>query len=358
MMPDYDIIVVGAGVASAAALLALRNAGRKVAVLAPPPTQRFKIGETLAPAANQELSLLGLDVAQLNQFAHPGHSKFSAWGDGQLRESYQWEQGQQAGWYLDRLAFERWLWTQAEKTTHQRYLSAVTRSKWQGTHWQLTLKEGMKVSARWVLDGSGRSATVLRHHTQRCRRDKLVCCYCLLPQTDLSIAPTIATLVEPTPNGWCYSVVLPNQQLLVGYFTDADLLPAKLRQETSSWQTLLATALYTHRRITSAGYAWPKTGRVVDAGTVFANELVKHQLIGIGDAAASFDPLSSHGITTALWSGRRAAAALLESNESQAALHQYTQDFKLGITTYWQTRTDTYRQERRFGNGVFWRRRQ
>jgi flavin-dependent dehydrogenase len=79
----------------------------------------------------------------------------------------------------------------------------------------------------------------------------------------------------------------------------------------------------------------------------------------VGDAAASFDPLSSQGIVRALESGRRAAAAIHDHFAGdRSALQRCTLALHEQFERYLDARLEYYRREPRWPHAVFWRRRQ
>jgi flavin-dependent dehydrogenase len=77
-----------------------------------------------------------------------------------------------------------------------------------------------------------------------------------------------------------------------------------------------------------------------------------------GDAAAAFDPLSSHGLTTALWGGRHAAlaaAACLAGDPEPVA--RYAATLRDAMSAFLRQRGSVYAHERRWPDRPFWQRR-
>jgi flavin-dependent dehydrogenase len=80
--------------------------------------------------------------------------------------------------------------------------------------------------------------------------------------------------------------------------------------------------------------------------------------LAVGDAAAAFDPLASHGIGAALEGGLRAAAAIrARSDGDRAALAAYAEHTRRAHARYQRLWLDYYAQERRWPDAPFWRRR-
>ena len=80
--------------------------------------------------------------------------------------------------------------------------------------------------------------------------------------------------------------------------------------------------------------------------------------LAAGDAAASFDPLSSQGILTALYAGRRSAESLLRHiGGDRTALSDYGARIHSIYAAYLAHRQEYYAQERRWPTHTFWQRR-
>jgi flavin-dependent dehydrogenase len=97
---------------------------------------------------------------------------------------------------------------------------------------------------------------------------------------------------------------------------------------------------------------------VVSAGSSKLSPAGGNGWLAAGDAAISFDPLSSQGIITALSTGRQAAEAMLESrNGNPAAMAQYLSRLDYLDRDYLYRRLQYYALERRWAGSAFWRRR-
>lgn len=353
---NYDLVIIGAGVASAAALITLKNAPIRIAVIAPDESSTFKIGETLGPVGVEELRRLGLLENFKREQHWPSFEKFSCWGNDTLIKAPQFGPTNES-WYLDRTRFESFLWKEAQKTSFDYFPSRALSAKQDDGLWRVETSD-TTVSGKLLLDASGRSAVIARNHLSRNRHDKLVAAYTVLDQVADDIEATKATLIEALPNGWFYSVLIPGNRLVVSWFTDSDLLPAHITQSDSVWEALLDQSVYTLKRIETAGFTREAIPKVVDASTITTETVVKDNLLTAGDAATSFDPLSSHGMTTALWSGRRVAEGIMAKTEgNDSILEAYADSFSKGTDKYLKEKGEIYAQEVRFIDESFWKRR-
>ena len=357
-MTAAEIAVIGGGNAAAAAVRALRDRGRSVVVIANEPPTGFHIGESLSRSAEEELRRLDILDPYLQEPHLEAQSRFSIWGSAELVEDGAWPAASHHGWCLDRARFNAFLWAQAEVTPHQRINSHVERAEDEGETWLISLRGGQPVRANIILDCSGRAAVIARRQGERTQIDRLVAAYAVLPQVDGSIDPTVGSMVESIPLGWCYSVVTPDRSMVVALFTDSDLLPDKITTSIDHWKEAIAAGEMTGQRIDTAGYVLEGTPVVVDASTRVGSVLATRRWLAAGDAAVCFDPLSSHGITTALWSGRAAAEAadgILAGDAEEP--DAYDTSFRSGINKYLLDRQNMYALERRFEASPFWQRR-
>src|SRR5207247_861371 len=101
---------------------------------------------------------------------------------------------------------------------------------------------------------------------------------------------------------------LPDGRLSCAFMSDPDLLG---RGASASWNDLLEAAPHTLARVHAGGYRPAVRPRLQASGSALLDRLTGHGWLAVGDAAASYDPLSSHGIATALATGCDAADALL-----------------------------------------------
>lgn len=350
----YDLIIIGAGVAATSALISLRTSGLRIALIAPSQRPAFKIGETLGPGGINELRSLGLSEIFNTDLHWRAFQKFSSWGTPQLLPS---KAGGQHSLYLDRILFEQQLWEQGRETPFEHFDEKVTLAENDKGFWNIKT-EGHEFQSQMVLDASGRSSILGRYHFNRTRHDKLVGLYVVLNQVTDDVEPTRATMIEARPEGWFYSVLIPGNRMVVSWFTDSDLLPKGQHEQQKHFAKNVHQSEYTLKRIETAGFQLNKEVQITDASTITNEGLAKNNLILAGDAATCFDPLSSHGITTGLWSGRKSAMAIQSLQLGDPSkLSAYVDSFRKGTEKYLREKQEIYQLETRFSKEVFWKRR-
>ncbi|GHD50689.1 hypothetical protein GCM10017083_24230 [Thalassobaculum fulvum] len=357
-----DVAVVGGGIAGAAACVALHRAGLRSLWIAPASASGGdRVGESLAPAARPILAELGLDGLTERPGHRPANAAFSAWGTDRLVERNAIVHLEGPGRVLDRAGFEADLRAAADGSTGRcrEQLAAVSCAD---GRWRLELAGGRSTTVRFLVDASGRASVVGRTLATSRRDDRLVAACAFLPHRDPKVEPTPATLIEAVEDGWWYAALLPDRRLSLAYFSDPDLLPRGLSRDLPAWQTSIAGSTYVSHWLADAGFDADRPPRLHSAGTTWLEPAAGTRdgagWAAIGDAAAAFDPLSSHGMTTALWAAARigkVAAAWLGGDPEP--LSAYAHAVAAGISRFRAQRAEVYGREQRFPDAPFWRRR-
>ena len=121
---------------------------------------------------------------------------------------------------------------------------------------------------------------------------------------------------------------------------------------------MIRSTVWISRWLDSAGYAASQLPRLASAGTTWLERASGLHWAAIGDAAAAFDPLSSHGLTTALWSGRRAGQGAVASLDGDhRLLEAYSGRTREAVHRFMEQRKAVYAQVARFSRETFWSRR-
>ncbi|MEU3992103.1 FAD-dependent monooxygenase [Streptomyces platensis] len=363
--PAYDVVVAGGGPAGCAAALTLVHAGRTV-LLADAGTGPPKAGEALVSMGRLLLADLGVAEPVLGSGHLPCHGNLSAWGSPELHAVDFLHDPYGHGWHLDRPLFDRRLRAAAraagaEVAEHTAVRSPSRQSD--GT-WRLALRDraggagDRTVRCRWVVDATGRGAAIaVRSGARRRTGDQLTALHLTLdpaPQTPLDGR----SLVESDQDGWWYTALLPSRQRLVAYFTDPDLPVAAARGAERFRRRLLATR-HISRRARPHGLTTLRPPRRAAAHSAHLDRVHGDGWTAAGDAAAAFDPLSSQGILTALYTGLSAGQAVdARLHGDRAALADYAARVSTARTAYQHGHRAVHAQETRWPDRPFWTRRQ
>lgn len=355
--------MIGGGIAGAAACVALSWAGLADGTAWFAPDQPFedRVGESLPSTAGPILDRLGL--SDLVTTGHrPANATFTAWGREALVERNAIVQLRGPGWVLDRPRFEKDLRARAQTVVQRRRETVLTATA-EDSVWTITTEYAPPLRARTLIDATGRAAAFVRKFATLRRDDRMAVAYAFPPHRDRSVDPTPATLIEAVADGWWYAALLPDQRLSLAYFSDPDLIPRGLSGDLAMWRDLVSGSPNVSQWIEDAGFTLEDAPSVGSAGTTWIDPPVGMchgaAWMAIGDAAATFDPLSSHGMTTALWSGARVVDALTPwlANAEPDALTDYANAVSAGVLKFRTDRAQLYGRERRFTGLPFWDRR-
>lgn len=360
--PSAPVAVIGGGIAGAAATISLAQSGlRPLWLAAPDDPQRIAVGESLSPAARPMLQSLGLGKILGCPPHRPSNTIFMSWG-GRLTERSASVHLEGSGWVLDRRHFEHDLGAEAA-TRAELVRTVVQRAEPNLKGWRLLLQGGEERSAAFMIDATGRAARFARGLATRRRIDRQVAVTAMLEQESDAVQPTPATLIEAVAAGWWYAALLPSGRLSLAFFTDPDLLPRSLSRDAGAFRAIWEKTHYVRRWIGEAGFVLSSPPHLASAATLRMDTAAGVISAGsawaaAGDAAAGFDPLSSHGMTTALWTGihaGRAAARWLAGDREP--LMAYARAVQGGFDDFLSQRTAIYACEARYADAPFWKRR-
>jgi flavin-dependent dehydrogenase len=292
----------------------------------------------------------------------PSYANRSAWGSSHLVDTDFLFNPYGAGWHLDRRRFDAMLVeSAAEAGVEVRAATLFRDARRAADGWRVEYMTGRHREAATVgflVDCSGRAATLARSQGERrVRHDRLVAAVALLRPT-VGADRDSTTTIEAVRDGWWYTSLLPDGLRVMAYLTDLDLVVRPEVRRPEGWLGRLATTEHMREfreRFDSTIAAGP---RVVSAESAQLTSPVGVGWIAAGDAAGSYDPLSSQGIVTALTTGLRAARAIIAfRHDDRSALQGYAIDFHRLYRSYLDQRTKYYRLEARWQESPFWRRR-
>ncbi len=350
----FDAAIIGGGPAGTAAALSLRllmpNAA--ISIFDSGVGAGWRPGEILSPGAKSILQSLGCWPAFFASDFLESFGTRAAWGSPELHDNEFLFSLRGNGWRLDRTRFDdvlRECSLAAGVEIHTG--AALLDSSADHAGWRLQFRR-FERHARFVIDASGRSAAfAVQRGARRLPDDRLAGVLVRLETEDSG-----DTLIEAVENGWWYSATVPGSAAVAAFMTDTDLIRQSQLHLATRWSELLAASRHTRERLRNA---IPK-GRP----TVFAahsqrlSQMSGPGWVAAGDAAMTFDPLSSQGILKALRSGKLASFAAadfllrgIESHEKYALLTAAE------YAAYEKAKFEYYARETRWPEAPFWKRR-
>jgi len=356
-----DILIIGGGIAGCIAAISLVDSF-KVTLIDKLPEPKEKIGESLAPAAGRilrELNLLDELETKEGIVYLKNLGMQSYWGSDRVNIVDHMRNPDGFVKSLDRKAFESFL----RKSVEERGINCMWGNKLYNssyeTAWKVKAKSNgtnsgsIDISATYVIDASGRQSHFARSlGIKREVEDKLIACWMSLPNTK----ENTMSIISSSENGWWYSAVVPNNRRVIAFHTDSDLIA---KNELKDTESLLKLAQQ-NREISELIDA--DVDSIQFHGTVAANSTRLEQVAGsgwaaIGDAATSFDPLSSQGMFNAMATAMQLSALIKKVQFTGVLEKVYSKQMDRIWQHYRRHKRTFYGAEARWRNSEFWKRR-
>ncbi|OWK25017.1 hypothetical protein AJ87_14720 [Rhizobium yanglingense] len=309
---EIDAAVVGAGPAGCAAAIRLAQAGARVVLFRNPASPAHKPGEVLSSTARVTLSELGL-LESFEALGFPAlAASLSVWDEMLPNEREGIVDPYGFGALIDRPRFEGWLVGNASQcgvTLCEGGRDLEIRGESGAWLIRSPRHGGMFVRSPVVIEATGRSGGLIEQG-KRASTDNLVAF--LEYGTRQVRMLDQRMLIEASAHGWWYAAPLPDNKAVVAFLTDADLVEKNPAARKAFLDGELATTLLIR------GFAEQLETRDYAHGFP-ANSSIRARINGsnwvaIGDAAATYDPLSGQGIATALAKGAAIARLIVNGD--------------------------------------------
>lgn len=367
MKSDFDILIIGAGIAGCISAMFL-HPHYSVYVVDKENQPAFPCYESLVASSKRifkELDILD-EILSLDQSvisSSVGIKSYWATKSPQYTDSIKNPEGE--GLLVHKLAFVEAL----RKITNKKGISIngsrILNVQSQPSGWKITMKDSestREISAKYIIDASGR-ANFFRNKEQLTKEnlDQLVCANAIL-QTD---ALQRVSIIYPNKTGWFYVSPMPNQQFYVSYYTDSDLWDkASLVGEEFVLQRLKDTP-FLAEELGLSGMTHYRNVGIKAAHSSTLSHVVGENWLALGDAAMTLDPLSSAGSYNSMRSAAHLSKLLIDRNFLKTASSHENQTFQQQVYDYyskvWRQYTQEhlyyYSMEDRWNEQLFWARR-
>jgi flavin-dependent dehydrogenase len=357
-----EVAVAGAGIAGLAAAIVLAQANIDVVVFGLPARDELKAGESLPGAALRMLRRLGIEnlaaLLTADEYLHCT-ANCSSWGseDWVYKDAIHNVEG--GGWHLLRHRFEVALLAHACRLGVRYIPAQVNKLVSNSSGFQLGAKMDDKdilLEANWLIDGTGRNAWLTRRLVGRPQSySDQFAAVAWIPSSQTESDNT--TRIKSTSNGWWYSARLPHDLRVLAFHG----LPRHIAQLMRAPQVFMQQAQLAGILPENVSYQTPPLAfRAYNAGVHLGSAVAGRGWIAVGDAAISFDPLSSQGMFFALYSGIRGAEAVVNSihqtDKTRAILAEYSERVAQVFSTNERTRRMFYMSEIRYRGEEYWQR--
>lgn len=357
---EADALIVGAGTAGCATAINLAPF-RRVLLVERRASVAPRVGESLVPAARRMLSDMGLWESFVAERHEPWYGNRAVWGGATPLEVDFMRDPDGHGWHLDRARFDQWL-RDAAKARGAGIIAPASIDKLthDGKRWRMQLHTAagqFEASANLIIDAGGRAAPVARKLGARVQAsDRLICAW--LSGRDERVSNRGLTYVEAVEDGWWYTASIPDGQRILAFYTDADLPAAHVVSKRGGLLERAAIAVELSTLLDAAGFVPEDKSHTTAAHSATLEPCAQESWLAVGDAAISFDPLSSQGLLNALFTGLAAAEAAARYLNGEAhSLSGYRQIVRGIADAYRQHLTSFYATEQRWPESPFWQRR-
>jgi len=317
--PDYDVAVIGAGIAGLAACVLLRQQGLRVVCLDAQTFPHHKVGESLDWSSPGLLRRLGIDTDRLIVDGIATYKKkISAYEIGKpgwtvtppehiRRQPLRFET---VTLHVDRAALDQRVFERALALGTAFVWERVTRvdAEGEGVTGCVTAG-GRQITARWYIDASGTARLFSRELRIPVTSygEAKVCLWTYFDTPPLHDGTAFFIDNRDAYLNWIWDIPISPTQTSVGFVVTADRVREQ-RRAGDTIQTILAKELRRHARFDALLDAQPA---LAVESTSFQSSVTSHvcgtNWLMAGEAAAMPDPLTGNGLTSGIRHARWAA---------------------------------------------------
>lgn len=358
-MLRFDLCVLGGGLAGSAFAILMAQRGARVVLVEKTRFEALRAGEHLPPQARGALRALGCEAALLADSTIESPGILSRWMTHTAVFKPYIGNAEGLGLNLTRRLFDASLFAQAQRsgvTTHQ---GASLASAVRGTGtWEIVLRsadETLSLCAARVVDASGRASIFARRQGAQwqCAGD-LIAAVARLRATRDGPADNLCLHVDACPRGW-WSVTPTRRDVIATFYASAAIKRGMRLDARRWWKWGLESAPAVAERLGRTTKQLEEV-RIVPAFPRLLRTMYGTDWFAIGDAAATYDPLSGHGIQYAFEGAFRAAemASADVPLERLGALYQEAMTAR--FARHIENRARAYAEAApRFPRSPFWR---
>ncbi len=355
----YVIVIIGGGPAGIATALTLQARGISHCIVEANTEPSNKPGEAIPPNARPLMRQLGVESLLSEDRTHaPYYGNLSSWGSAELIQEEFIENLYGHGYLLNRRHFEGQMQSLVKSQGtdfYSGYRLSELKQNPKGIQVKIVNDQDSKIlSAKMIVDATGRKASVCRRlGIQKHAHDDQ---FALTFQVATHVESPLQIIIEAVEDGWWYAAPFDDGQMTLMFFTAKSLLPQKEKIDNFINVTY-AKSLHLQEKLGIVTLE-PTDVKVIPAGTSSLDIPFGENWLAVGDAAYSYDPISSYGITSALAAGYYAGHALADHiSNKEGALSTYRYIMEKAFQGYLEKLFHQYDSEKRWSDDSYWKNR-
>ncbi|MDH7447858.1 FAD-dependent monooxygenase [Aquimarina sp. 2201CG14-23] len=346
-----DVIIIGGGISGIVLSILLKRKHIDHVVLDRVQKQKvMPLAETLPPSAMILLNELNLLELFENKALKKTYGYHALWGNDHLRTTHFFNHNPyKYGLKIDKQVIQNELKAQITeqiiqfdtlkslKTTSEKVSVTVNHQKKQ-----------LAIQGKLIIDATGRNRAVLEAlHIPIQEHDTIISFSCHLPRVQHpSLVHDVFT--ESFADGWGIVSGLNENTQVLTLFTHKNTGLNKQLKDYNNWKYVLQDTHYLKHFL---AIETPDTIIGSKANSSAPLYFSGDRWLAIGDAVIAYDPLSSHGITNAIYTAKKAEQCV---SQSSYTLEKYHEDLHAIFSHYLETKDVLYKQEQRWPDNTFW----
>lgn len=350
----YDIVIIGAGIAGCISAMYLYQ-NLKIVVINKDLKTNEKIYETLVASSKRFFSELKIEDV-LNNFSEISGTQ-SYWGSETAYFTDALKNPEGASILVEKNEFTQRLRQKLVEKKIEKITDTILQISKENDGWEIKLKN-KTIKTDFIIDASGRTNLIKKQlQISKENMDKLVGLHAILPEK-LNLDYSI---IYPDNSGWFYFLPISEYKTYVSYFTDSDLWNKKdLISSKLIFQKLQQINNQNKISFTS-DFKNIEFLKIKASHTSVLDKVVGTNWVAVGDAALTFDPLSSSGMYNALIMSKFISEALKNLKQAKYSNSEFGEQVYQFYKRIWDHYTKDYElfygSEMRFPNAEFWKRR-